>query len=191
MRCSSCLCVPVMLAKLSLVVLLLAIDGTSSSESTDNVLSSSTDSQATSRHKRAPGWGKRSRLSGIMSEGSSLEEKRAPGWGKRSQEIDVDEDGLESEKRAPGWGKRAPGWGKRAPGWGKRAPGWGKRAPGWGKRAPGWGKRAPGWGKRSGGDYCETLEKMVDAYIYKAVEVDSRRLADCGSGEETNEPFRK
>lgn len=203
MRCSSCLCVPAVLAKLSLVVLLMAVD-VISSENSDNDLTTSFDSQSSSRHKRAPGWGKRSGTTEDLFDDSENDQafmdrvnalKRAPGWGKRfsgfsygidggkvSQDIDQDEEGTE---------KRAPGWGKRAPGWGKRAPGWGKRAPGWGKRAPGWGKRAPGWGKRSGANYCETLKKAVDAYIFSAVEIESERVENCGSGDEVNEPFRK
>ena len=167
-----CGCIPDVAACISLFVLLLAL------HTTDSTDEESYKTPTPSRHKRAPGWGKRG--SGSM-DGEDL--------------FDGDDDDSPQSllKRAPGWGKRAPGWGKRsfsdvspdgislmdlekrAPGWGKRAPGWGKRAPGWGKRSSsyispdgyvlmerrGWGKRSqvvdadldvkrtPGWGKRS------------------------------------------
>lgn len=208
MQLDSLCSAPIMLAKFSFFVLLLAVDSTFSSTESEDSFGSET---SPSRHKRAPGWGKRADNEFYGSPDSSPQVllKRAPGWGKRSQS---QFSGLASSEAANdlmekrgwgkrGWGKRsvgdvevedaesleeqkrAPGWGKRAPGWGKRAPGWGKRAPGWGKRAPGWGKRAPGWGKRSTGDYCETLERIVDNLIYKAVDYDSQRLHDCGSAQ--------
>nr|ARS01356.1 apgwamide [Deroceras reticulatum] len=139
---------------LLVVVVVLFFTGAScSAKLASNLIASGTKSSNnaaldSSRHKRAPGWG-----------------KRAPGWGKRQNLNDesyddfqsfndisntgesyrpmefLSDDSLLTDNTDYDWGKRAPGWGKRVPGWGKRAPGWGKRAPGWGKRAPGWGKR--------------------------------------------------
>jgi len=123
-----CGCVPDVAAFISMFVLLLALHTTDSAD--EETYKSPSPS---SRHRRAPGWGKRS--------GAALDE-------------DVfDVEGVDSPqsllKRAPGWGKRAPGWGKRSSSFDDLDMDLNKRAPGWGKRAPGWGKRAPGWGKRS------------------------------------------
>jgi len=209
MRCSGCFCASTLIGQLSIVVLLLVVESSSSSDSSEHNVASS------SRHKRAPGWGKRAGVADdIYMDSDSADDllqrvailnKRAPGWGKRLSSFETDANRL--AKRAPGWGKRsqdldqeedstimtekrAPGWGKRAPGWGKRAPGWGKRAPGWGKRAPGWGKRAPGWGKRSS-DECESLNLDVETSFKRFIEAKSRRDAECGSLEDTNESYRK
>ncbi|KAK0070093.1 APGWamide (AKA: Cterminally located anterior lobe peptide (CALP)) [Biomphalaria pfeifferi] len=205
---SSVLLAQIVLLAASLLVKL--VNSAESSIDTAAQTSSSSESLHTpaSRYKRAPGWGKRNGFSEELLEDNEntqelmarlAEYKRAPGWGKRTSSLDI-ENALSADKKAPGWGKRNLGSAfeddandldKRAPGWGKRAPGWGKRAPGWGKRAPGWGKRAPGWGKRSVDDYCQTLDQLMDEYIHKALEVKGKKMAECGSTDETNEPLRK
>ncbi|XP_059145668.1 cerebral peptide 1-like [Physella acuta] len=171
-----------------------------SAGSSDSIVKSS--SASNSRHKRAPGWGKRTspgdeyldepdhsqevfelsadmkrapgwgKRSSTAVDGEASAEKRAPGWGKRGQEVDMDDDSMDQDKRAPGWGKRAPGWGKRAPGWGKRAPGWGKRAPGWGKRS----------------SDSQTLERVLDEYLARELESSmSRRSSTAVDGEASAE----
>ncbi|CAG5117312.1 unnamed protein product [Candidula unifasciata] len=135
------------------------------------------DISTSSRHKRAPGWGKRAPGWG----------KRAPGWGKRSdvskdlfdpQEAVLDNlrisalksnsylpeeiSSSEQKKRDPGWGKISCQNDAYAYPWlrdrSNALPYWRKRRIGAEqdngiidieRRAPGWGKRAPGLGKRN------------------------------------------